>query len=94
VVLADVGRRDRSPVAHVLFKTAPAVSEAMSLPTPFAACVHTLTTNNEKEFAQHERIAKEFGADFFVPIPMLLGAWCQREHERPHPAVLPEGDGP
>ena len=47
-----------SLIAHVPFKTAQAVSDAMiSLLTPFAACVHTLTTDNGKEFAQHERIA-------------------------------------
>jgi len=59
-----------SLIAHVPFKTAQAVSEAMiSLLTPFAACVHTLTTDNGKEFAQHQQIAKELGADFFFAHP-------------------------
>ncbi len=59
-----------SLIAHVPFKTAQAVSDAMiSLLTPFAASVHTLTTDNGKEFAQHERIAKELGADFFFAHP-------------------------
>jgi IS30 family transposase len=59
-----------SLIAHVPFKTAQAVSDAMiSLLTPFAACVHTLTTDNGKEFAQHERIAKTLNADFFFAHP-------------------------
>jgi len=59
-----------SLIAHVPKKTAQAVSDAMiSLLTPFAACVHTLTTDNGKEFAQHERIAKQLGADFFFAHP-------------------------
>jgi IS30 family transposase len=41
----------------------------ISLLTPFAACVHTLTTDNGKEFAQHERIASELGADFYFAHP-------------------------
>ena len=53
-------------MAHVPFKTAQPVSDAMiSLLTPFAANVHTLTTDNGKEFAQHERIAEQLGADFY-----------------------------
>lgn len=57
-------------IAHVPKKTAQVVSDAVvSLLTPFAACVHTLTTDNGKEFAQHERIAKQLGADFFFAHP-------------------------
>jgi IS30 family transposase len=59
-----------SLIAHVPFKTAQAVSDAMiSLLTPFAACVHTLTTDNGREFAQHQRIAEQLGADFFFAHP-------------------------
>ena len=57
-------------IAHVPNKTTQAVSDAMiSLLTPFAACVHTLTTDNGKAFAQHERIAQQLGADFFFAHP-------------------------
>ena len=57
-------------IAHVTAKTAQAVSGAMiSLLTPFADCVHTLTTDNGKEFAQHERIAEQLGADFYFAHP-------------------------
>lgn len=59
-----------SLIAHVPFKTAQAVSDTMiSLLTPFAASVHTLTTDNGKEFAQHERIAGNLDADFFFAHP-------------------------
>ena len=57
-------------IAHVPFKTARAVSDAnVSLLTPFAACVHTLTTDNGKEFTQHERIAGKLNAKFFFAHP-------------------------
>ena len=57
-------------IAHVPAKTADAVSAAMiSLLMPFAACVHTLTTDNGREFAQHEHIARKLGADFFFAHP-------------------------
>ena len=57
-------------IGHVPRKTAQAVSDVMvSLLTPYAACVHTLTTDNGKEFAQHERIASELGASFFFAHP-------------------------
>ncbi len=59
-----------SLIAHVPFKTAQVVSESMiCLLRPFAACVHTLTTDNGKEFAQHERIAAKLDADFFFAHP-------------------------
>ena len=57
-------------IAHVPFKTAAAVADSMiSLLTPFAAFVHTLTTDNGKEFSQHERIAQQLGADYFFAHP-------------------------
>lgn len=62
-------------IAHVPFKTAQAVSDTMvSLLAPFAASVHTLTTDNGKEFAQHERIAKSLNASFYFPILMPPGS--------------------
>jgi IS30 family transposase len=57
-------------MAHVQAKTASVVSDAIiTLLTPFAACVHTLTTDNGKEFAEHERIAKTLNADFYFAHP-------------------------
>jgi transposase, IS30 family len=59
-----------SLIAHIPAKTAQNVTNAMvSLLTPFMDAVHTLTTDNGKEFAQHERIAEKLGADFFFAHP-------------------------
>jgi IS30 family transposase len=59
-----------SLIGKVSRKTANAVSDVMiSLLTPFADWVHTLTTDNGKEFAQHERIAKSIDVDFFFAHP-------------------------
>ena len=59
-----------SIIFHVPFKTAQAVGDALiTLLKPFAHCVHTLTTDNGKEFAQHERIASALSADFFFAHP-------------------------
>lgn len=41
----------------------------ISLLTPFAADVHILTTDNRKEFAQHERIANQLDAGFYFAHP-------------------------
>ena len=55
-----------SLIAHVAFKTAELVSKAMiAMLKPYSMCVHTLTTDNGREFAQHERIASTLDGDFF-----------------------------
>ena len=57
-------------IAHVPFKTAQAVSDTViCLLTPLAPYVHTLTTDNGKEFAQHEPIAAMLDAQFFFAHP-------------------------
>lgn len=57
-------------IAHVPFKTAKKVSDTViSVLKPFVACVLTLTTDNGKEFAEHERIARKLDADFFFAHP-------------------------
>jgi IS30 family transposase len=59
-----------SLIAKVARKTADVVSDSMiSLLTPFSSWVHTLTTDNGKEFAQHERIAESVETDFFFAHP-------------------------
>ena len=59
-----------SLIAHVPFKTAALVSEAMiAMLTPFSMCVHTLTTDNGREFAQHERIAAKLDVHYFFAHP-------------------------
>jgi transposase, IS30 family len=57
-------------IGKVPHKTAQAVSDTIiSLLTPFSHWVHTLTTDNGKEFAQHERIAESIDADFYFAHP-------------------------
>ena len=51
-------------------KTARAVRKAtVSLLKPHLDKVHTLTSDNGKEFAEHERIAKDLKADFYFAHP-------------------------
>ncbi|MDP2265367.1 MAG: IS30 family transposase, partial [Thiobacillus sp.] len=86
-------------IRHVPRKTAQGVSDAMiSLLTPYAACVHTycarsphpLTTDYGKEFAQHERIACELGADFFFAHPYASWERGANENMNGHSAILSE----
>jgi transposase, IS30 family len=57
-------------IANVPFKTAELVSDAMiAMLVPFLMCVHALTTDNGREFAQHERIAATLDADFYFAHP-------------------------
>ena len=59
-----------SLIAHVPFKTAALVSAAITtMLTPFAACVHTLTTDNGKEFALHAVSSKALDAEHFFAHP-------------------------
>lgn len=51
-------------------KTAEAVSDAMTaLLRPYRRLVHTITSDNGREFAGHERIAKKLQADFYFAHP-------------------------
>ena len=57
-------------IGKVVRKSAQAVSDTMiSLLTPFSSWVHTLTTDNGKEFSQHERIASSLDTQFFFAHP-------------------------
>ena len=59
-----------SLISHVPFKTAELVTQAMiAMLKPFTQCVHTATTFNGGEFAQHERIAATLDADFYFAHP-------------------------
>jgi IS30 family transposase len=59
-----------SLIGKVDRKTAQEVSDIMiTLLTPFADCVHTVTSDNGKEFSQHARIAKDLNAQFFFAHP-------------------------
>lgn len=59
-----------SLIGMVVRKTAEAVSDTIiSLLTPFSSFVHTLTSDNGKEFAQHERVAQSLDAKHFFAHP-------------------------
>jgi IS30 family transposase len=61
-------------------RTAELVSNAMiELLQPVAECVHTITGDNGKEFAEHERITKELCTDFFFAHP--YAAWERGANE-------------
>jgi len=57
-------------IRKVKRKTAHHVAQAIiQLLKPIAHHVHTLTSDNGKEFADHERIAKELNAEFYFAHP-------------------------
>jgi len=59
-----------SLIAYVPSKAAHGVADAIIfLLKSSSSCVHTLTTDNGKEFAQHERIAEKLKADFYFAHP-------------------------
>ena len=61
-------------------RTADQVSEALiDLLQPVADRLHTLTADNGKEFADHERIARDLQADFFFAHP--YAAWERGTNE-------------
>jgi IS30 family transposase len=61
-------------------RTAELVSEAtIDLLQPVADRLHTITGDNGKEFAEHERIAQELGIDFFFAHP--YAAWERGANE-------------
>jgi IS30 family transposase len=61
-------------------RTAELVSNAMiELLQPVAEHVHTITGDNGKEFAEHERITKELCSDFFFAHP--YAAWERGANE-------------
>ncbi len=73
-------------------KSAEQVAQAsLELLSPLSDKVHTITSDNGGEFAQHERIAAGLGARFYFAHP--YASWerrAQREHQRACQAVLPE----
>jgi len=61
-------------------RTAELVSEAViDLLHPVADCAHTITGDNGKEFAEHERIAQDLDVDFFFAHP--YAAWERGANE-------------
>ena len=69
-----------SLLAKVQQRTAEQVREAMvGLLQPVADRLHTITADNGKEFADHERIADQLHADFFFAHP--YAAWERGANE-------------
>jgi len=69
-----------SLLAKVQQRTAEQVREAMiGLLQPVADHLHTITADNGKEFADHERIADQLHADFFFAHP--YAAWERGANE-------------
>ena len=59
-----------SLIAHVPYKTATLVNAAITtLLAPYADCVHTLTTDNGKEFAHHAQSSAALKADHYFAHP-------------------------
>lgn len=57
-------------LAKVEHKTADIVGKAITLLLkPFKGRVHSLTTDNGSEFAQHQSIAQQLDADFYFAHP-------------------------
>jgi IS30 family transposase len=70
-IVSIVERKTGFTLIHkVERKTAQAVTEAMTtLLTPYRNKVHTITSDNGKEFAGHEEIANKLKADFYFAHP-------------------------
>jgi IS30 family transposase len=67
-------------ITRVTSKQAAGVSQAIiEQLKPFAKMAHTLTTDNGKEFAQHERIAAELKLDYYFAHPH--SAWERGANE-------------
>lgn len=94
-IVSITERKSRLTIIHkVERKTAASVtSTILRLLKPIAHRVHTLTSDNGREFAGHETSQKRWMPSFSLPIPMLMGTRLEREHQRPHSSVLPEAPG-
>jgi len=67
-------------LGKVIRRTAPAVqNQIVSLLSPMAAKVHTLTSDNGKEFAQHQQIAERLKLDYYFAHP--YAAWERGTNE-------------
>jgi IS30 family transposase len=74
------GKTGFTLIRKVQRKTAEAVSDAMiKLPQPHRANVHTITSDNGREFASHEAISKKLKADFYFAHP--YSSWERGSNE-------------
>ncbi len=70
-IVSIVDRMSRNiPQRKIKHKTAENVKTAsLCLLKPISDTVHTITGDNGSEFAEHEKIAKALGADFYFAHP-------------------------
>ncbi len=69
--------------AHVNSKIAKEVTKAtIALLTPLKDRVHTITADNDKEFAYHEQISESLKKSLLCSPLQLLGTRAKREYER------------
>jgi len=67
-------------IAHVKERTAEAVARAVvRVLSPFKTHVHTITSDNGKEFAEHAMIAKQLKAGFYFAHP--YASWERGQNE-------------
>jgi IS30 family transposase len=80
-IVTLIERKSRfSLLSKVEQRTADQVSQALiDLLLPVSDHLHTLTADNGKEFAEHERVAHELKADFFFAHP--FAAWERGANE-------------
>ena len=81
VIVSIVERKTGFTLIHkVGRKTAQVVSQAMiALLKPYRKKIHTITLDNEREFAGHEKIAKRLKANFYFAHP--YSSWEQGTNE-------------
>lgn len=93
-IVSPTERKSRlSLISKVWTKGAHEVEGAvLSLLKPLVEQVHTITSDNGKEFARHENIAQILNAGFYFAHP--YASWergAQREYQWSYPTVLSEG---
>jgi len=76
-------------LAQVARNTAAAVAAAVTAQLQ-SLVVKTITTDNGREFAQHQEIARRLGAAFYFAPVLVVGAWLERAGQRAGTAILPE----
>ncbi len=85
-------------IARVASKEADTVKTAiLQQLAPLSDNVHTLTSDNGREFARHQAIAKALNATFYFAHPRLqrvglclLATRTQRKYQRPDTPILPQ----
>lgn len=80
-IVSATERKSRMTLIEIVKgRSANAVKNALlKLLMPIAGCVHTITADNGKEFADHEEIAEKLKADFFFAKP--YAAWQRGTNE-------------